>query len=112
MPRFHGRRARSEIPADLLPEARVDERDTDQNHAQHQKREYAKRQFQLPQVVEEQLQHAGEQEAPFYPKRYLSEIVSLNVQPKTTPGEYSFVVSVRDEVGQQALESRQKFRVE
>jgi hypothetical protein len=34
------------------------------------------------------------------------------VQPKTTPGEYSFVVSVRDEVGQQALESRQKFRVE
>jgi hypothetical protein len=57
-------------------------------------------------------QAAAEEDTPFYPRRYLPEIMSLNVQPKTTAGEYTLVVSVRDEVGQQTFESRQTFRVE
>jgi hypothetical protein len=57
-------------------------------------------------------QAAVEEEAPFYPKRYVSGVISLTVQPKTTPGEYALAVSVRDEVGQQTFESRHAFRVE
>jgi len=57
-------------------------------------------------------QAAAEEDTPFYPRRYLPEIMSLNVQPKTTAGEYTLVVSVRDEVGQQTFESRQAFRIE
>jgi hypothetical protein len=57
-------------------------------------------------------QAAAEEDTPFYPRRYLPEIMSLNVQPKTTAGEYTLVVSVRDEAGQQTFESRQTFRVE
>jgi hypothetical protein len=57
-------------------------------------------------------QAAVEKQSPFYPKRYFPGIFSLNVQPKTTPGEYTLVVTVRDEVGNQTGESRQTFRVE
>ena len=57
-------------------------------------------------------QAAEEKDAPFYPKRYFAGIVSLNVQPKTTPGEYTLVISVRDEVGGQTYESRQPFRID
>jgi hypothetical protein len=57
-------------------------------------------------------QAAIDEEAPFYPKRYVPGIASLNVQPKTAPGEYTFVVTARDEVGQQTSEGRFAFRVE
>jgi hypothetical protein len=55
---------------------------------------------------------AVEEEETFYPKRYFLGAFSLNVQPKTTPGEYTLVISVRDEVGGQNYQSRQPFRVE
>jgi hypothetical protein len=55
---------------------------------------------------------AEEKDAPFYPKRYFAGILSLEVQPKTTPGEYTLVISVRDEVGGQTYESRQPFRID
>jgi hypothetical protein len=55
---------------------------------------------------------AVDEEAPFYPKRYFLGAFSLNVQPKTTPGAYTLVISVRDEVGGQTYQSRQPFRIE
>jgi hypothetical protein len=55
---------------------------------------------------------AVEDETPFYPKRYISGIVSLNVQPNTSPGEYVLVLKLRDEEGNQTFESRQQFRVQ
>ncbi len=55
---------------------------------------------------------AVDEEETFYPKRYFMGAFSLNVQPKTTPGVYTLVMSVRDEVGGQTYQSRQPFRVE
>jgi hypothetical protein len=52
------------------------------------------------------------EEETFYPKRYFLGAFSLNVQPKTTPGVYTLVISVRDEVGGQTYQSRQPFRIE
>lgn len=57
-------------------------------------------------------QAAVEKDAPFYPKRFFEGIVSLNIQPKTTPGEYTLVISVRDRLGGQSCEARQTFRIE
>jgi hypothetical protein len=55
---------------------------------------------------------AVEKEQPFYPKRYVPGILSLNLTPTIKPGEYTIVLSVRDGVGNQAAESRHSFRVE
>jgi hypothetical protein len=55
---------------------------------------------------------AAEEEAPFYPRRYVPGVVSLNVQAKTTPGEYTLIVTARDQVGNQTCEGRGVFRVE
>jgi hypothetical protein len=55
---------------------------------------------------------AVDEEETFYPKRYFLGAFSLNVQPKTTPGVYTLVISVRDEVGGQTYQSRQPFRIE
>ncbi|HSB12844.1 MAG TPA: hypothetical protein VLE22_00210 [Bryobacteraceae bacterium] len=59
-----------------------------------------------------QEQAAVEEDSPFYPKRYVPGQLSLNIQPKTPPGEYTLVVSVRDQVGAQTIETRQPFRIE
>jgi len=63
-------------------------------------------------VVFSQADAAVEQNAPFYPQLYVPATFSLNVQPKTSAGEYTLIVSARDEIGGQTCESRQKFRVE
>ena len=55
---------------------------------------------------------AVDEEETFYPKRYFLGAFSLNVQPKTTPGAYTLVISVKDEVGGQTYQSRQPFRIE
>ncbi len=55
---------------------------------------------------------AVDEEETFYPKRYFLGAFSLNVQPKTTPGVYTLVISVRDEVGGRTYQSRQPFRIE
>lgn len=55
---------------------------------------------------------AEEQVSSFYPKRYMPGVVNLSVQPKTSPGEYTLVVTARDEVGSETCESRATFRVE
>ena len=55
---------------------------------------------------------ASEEDAPFYPRRYVPGVVSLTVQPKTTPGEYTLIITARDQVGNQTCEGRGVFRVE
>lgn len=55
---------------------------------------------------------ATEDSASFYPKRYLPGSLSLSLKPKTTPGEYTIVVTVRDEVGGQTFEGKYPFRIE
>lgn len=59
-----------------------------------------------------QEQAAVEEDSPFYPKRYVPGQLSLNIQPKTPPGEYTLLVTVRDQVGGQTFETRQTFRIE
>ncbi len=63
-------------------------------------------------VLYSQPEGAVEQDAPFYPKRYVPGIVSLNIQPGTPAGEYAILVTARDEVGKHTVESRHVFRVE
>jgi len=57
-------------------------------------------------------QAAQEQDSSFYPKRYVPGVITLTVQPKTTPGDYTLVITARDEVGGETCESRGSFRVE
>ena len=55
---------------------------------------------------------AEEQDSSFYPKRYVPGVISLTIQPKTTPGEYTLLITARDEVGSETCETRGVFRVE
>jgi hypothetical protein len=55
---------------------------------------------------------ALEEDASFYPRRHVPGAFSLTVQPKTTPGEYTLVVTARDQVGDQTCETRSSFRIE
>lgn len=63
-------------------------------------------------VLYSQPEGAVEQDAPFYPKRVVPGVVSLSIQPGTTAADYSLLLTVRDRVGQQTIESRHTFRVE
>lgn len=55
---------------------------------------------------------ARETDAPFYPKRFFEGIVSLEIKPRTTPGEYTLVITAQDAVGGQSAEVRERFRIE
>lgn len=59
-----------------------------------------------------QPQAATEDEDAFYPKRYLSGALSLNLDKKIQPGQYAVVLTLRDYVGNQTQETRHEFRVE
>jgi hypothetical protein len=61
--------------------------------------------FSQPQAAEDH----GE---PFYPKRYVPGVLSLNLDPNVAKGQYMLVVILRDQVGQQLQEVRQPFQVE
>ena len=63
-------------------------------------------------VLFSQPQAATEQEQPFYPRSWVSGILSLTGRADTKPGEYTIVLTVRDLVGQQTAETRHAFRVE
>lgn len=54
---------------------------------------------------------AVEQGESFYPKKYLPNVLSLNLS-KTAPGEYTIVLTLRDQIGSQTDESRHTFKVE
>jgi hypothetical protein len=55
---------------------------------------------------------ASEHGESFYPKRYVPGGLSLNLQKDIKPGQYTFVVSARDKIGDQTAESRQTFSVQ
>jgi hypothetical protein len=57
-------------------------------------------------------QAAVEEDAPFYPKRYVPGVASLTVQPRTVPGEYTLLITARDEIGNQTAEASGVFRIE
>ncbi|MGD0014413.1 MAG: hypothetical protein ABSD56_08330 [Bryobacteraceae bacterium] len=59
-----------------------------------------------------QPQAAIEDDATYYPKRYLAGALSLSLGQDFKPGEYVIVLTVRDQVGNQTAESRHAFRVE
>ncbi|MCS6952443.1 MAG: hypothetical protein RMK57_06685 [Bryobacterales bacterium] len=55
---------------------------------------------------------AVEEDSPFYPKRSVPGLVSLQIQPGTPAGTYLMAVTVEDAVGSQTYETREAFRVE
>ena len=55
---------------------------------------------------------ANSKEAPFYPQRYQPGELSLNMPKDIAKGEYTIVLTVRDNLGQQTTETREKFSVE
>jgi hypothetical protein len=55
---------------------------------------------------------ALEEDSSFYPRRHVPGVFSLTVQPRTTAGEYTLVVTATDLIGQQTTESRSSFRIE
>jgi len=57
-------------------------------------------------------QAATSKEQPFYPQRYQPGVLSLNLAKDQPLGEYTIVLTVRDNLGQQSYETRQKFSVE
>jgi len=57
-------------------------------------------------------QAAIEQSSSFYPKRYLTGSLSLNLQANARPGDYTIVLRVRDRVGDQLSETRHGFRIQ
>ncbi len=59
-----------------------------------------------------QPQAAVEDDATYYPKRYLPGALSLSLGKDFRPGEYTIVLSLRDDVGKQLEETRHTFRVE
>lgn len=55
---------------------------------------------------------AAEADESFYPKRYVPGILSLNLDRDIDKGEYTVVVTVRDQIGGQQCQERRSFRVE
>lgn len=53
-----------------------------------------------------------EQSESFYPKRYISGSLSINIQNNTRPGTYAIGVQVKDAVGSQTYEAKETFTVE
>ncbi len=54
----------------------------------------------------------AESDSSFYPQSYAPGILTLNLDKSIPPGTYTLVVTVRDQIADQSLESRQPFRVE
>jgi len=63
-------------------------------------------------VLWTQPEPATDQSESFYPKRYVAAEMALNLLPNTKPGEYTIVISVKDAVGNQTVESKHSFTVE
>ena len=55
---------------------------------------------------------AEEKGTTFYPRRYVHAVFNLNLEKGIQPGEYTIALTVRDHIGDQTSESRQKFTVE
>ena len=59
-----------------------------------------------------QPQPAEDKATSFYPRRYVHAVFSLNLESAIPPGEYTIVLVVRDRLGNQTLETGQKFSIE
>ncbi|HEY6392590.1 MAG TPA: hypothetical protein VIX89_15015 [Bryobacteraceae bacterium] len=57
-------------------------------------------------------QAAAQKEQTFYPVRYQPGVLSLNLAKDQKRGEYTIVLTVRDNLGGQTYETREKFSVE
>ena len=57
-------------------------------------------------------QAATQKEQTFYPVRYQPGVLSLNLAKDQKRGEYTIVLKVRDNLGSQTYEAREKFSVE
>jgi hypothetical protein len=55
---------------------------------------------------------AAQKEQTFYPQRYQPGVLSLNLAKDQKRGEYTIVLTVRDNLGKQTWETREKFAVE
>lgn len=55
---------------------------------------------------------ANETGKSFYPRRYVTGTLSLQLTKDLAPGEYTILLRIRDAVGSQQSESRHSFRVE
>lgn len=60
----------------------------------------------------EQARAADEKNESFYPQRHTPGILSLNLPKDLKKGQYTVVLTVRDNLGGQTYETRQKFDVE
>jgi hypothetical protein len=63
-------------------------------------------------VVYSQPQAATGKEQTFYPQRSQPGVLNLNLAKDQKPGEYTIVLTVRDNLGNQTYETREKFSVE
>jgi hypothetical protein len=64
------------------------------------------------QVTYDQPRAADQKDETFYPQRYAPGILSLNLPKDLARGQYTLVLSVRDNLGAQSVETRQMFSVE
>jgi hypothetical protein len=63
-------------------------------------------------VAYSQPEAAVSKEAPFYPQHYQPGELSLNMPKDIAKGEYTIVLTVRDNLAQQTCETREKFSIE
>ena len=63
-------------------------------------------------VAYSQPEAANSKEAPFYPQRYQPGELSLNMPKDIAKGEYTIVLTVHDNLGNQSCETREKFSIE
>jgi hypothetical protein len=63
-------------------------------------------------VAYSQPQAATAKDQSFYPQRHQPGVLNLNLAKDQKPGEYTIVVTVRDNFGKQTYETREKFSVE
>lgn len=63
-------------------------------------------------VIYSEPKAAVEQNESFYPRRYVLGVLNLNTMKDTRPGEYTILLTVRDNVGAQTAESKYTFRLE
>ena len=63
-------------------------------------------------VIYSEPKAAVEQNESFYPKRYVLGLLNLNTKKETKPGEYTILLTVKDNAGGQKNESRHTFRIE
>jgi len=55
---------------------------------------------------------AGQKNESFYPQRHTPGVLSLNIPKDMALGQYTIVLTVRDNIGEQTYEVREKFSIE